>query len=65
MLALPEFRDKGIGSHLLTEARRWSQKQRLELPAVSPSDRSSPFYERSGFLRERDPLVLKIAAGNS
>jgi len=58
---LPECRNQGIGSRLLAEVRRWAKEQRLELLIVWPSDRSYPFYERSGFLREPDPLVLKMA----
>lgn len=57
---LPKFRNKGIGEGLLATARRWAEVQRLELLVVWPSDRSYAFYERAGFRREADPLVLKL-----
>lgn len=60
---LPEYRNKGIGSTLLSKARKWAEIQRLELLVVWPSDRSYVFYERVSFQRqqrEQDPLVLII-----
>jgi GNAT superfamily N-acetyltransferase len=58
--ALPEFRNQGIGSELLALALDWAQSQRFELLIVWPSDPSYRFYQRAGFHRERDPLVLSI-----
>ncbi len=58
---LAEFRDKSVGSQLLDFVTRWAKMERLELLVVWPSDRSYPFYERKGFARHADPLVLTLA----
>ena len=57
---LPDYRNRGIGTNLLNAIKEWSKEQELELLVVWPSDRSYRFYERSGFYRDPDPLVLKI-----
>jgi GNAT superfamily N-acetyltransferase len=57
---LPEYRNTGIGSRLISAVRDWATTQGYEFLAVWPSDRSYPFYERSGFHRYADPLILKI-----
>ena len=57
---LPEHRNKGIGTALLTEVKDWALRENLELLVVWPSDRAYPFYERSGYLRLPDPVVLKL-----
>jgi len=58
---LPEHRNQGVGSALLTHARHWANTQRMELLIVWPSDRSVPFYQRAGFASQADPLVLTLA----
>ncbi|WP_072550896.1 MULTISPECIES: GNAT family N-acetyltransferase [Candidatus Fukatsuia] len=63
---LPEYRNKGIGTALLSEARDWAENEQLELLVVWPSDISYPFYERFGFSRqqrEQDPLILIVSNG--
>lgn len=55
-----EFRDKFVGSTLLDFVTRWAKEENLEMLVVWPSDKSYPFYERKGFRREPDPLVLKL-----
>lgn len=55
----PEWRNHGIGQQLLEYAKQWATATGLELMAVWPSDRSFPFYQRSGFQRAQDPLVWK------
>ena len=57
---LPEHRNRGIGTGLLAAVTEWAKKENYELLAAWPSDRSYPFYERSGFRRYDDPLILKI-----
>jgi GNAT superfamily N-acetyltransferase len=55
-----EFRDKSVGSRLLDFVTQWAKDEKLEFLVVWPSDRSYLFYERKGFRREPDPLVLKL-----
>jgi len=57
---LPEHRNQGVGSALLAHARHWASAQRMELLIVWPSERSVPFYQRAGFARQADPLVLSL-----
>jgi len=57
---LPEMRDVGVGRRLLTAVREWALGESLELLVVWPSERAYAFYERAGFGRHPDPLVLKL-----
>jgi GNAT superfamily N-acetyltransferase len=57
---LPEMRNEGIGQELLEAIKAWAQEEQLELLVVWPSERAYSFYERAGFSRHPDPLVLKL-----
>jgi len=57
---LPTERDKGAGSDLLQFIKSWARREKLELLIVWPSDAAYIFYERAGFERPGDPLVLKL-----
>jgi GNAT superfamily N-acetyltransferase len=59
--ALPEVRNAGVGSRLLAAIKGWAIGESLELLVVWPSDRAYPFYERAGFRRHPDPVVLRLA----
>jgi GNAT superfamily N-acetyltransferase len=58
--ALPEVRNAGVGGRLLTTIKDWACSEDLELLVVWPSERAYPFYERAGFSRYPDPLVLRL-----
>ena len=60
---LPAHRNKGIGTALLTAVKKWALGEKLELLVVWPSDRAYQFYERGGYHRYPDPVVL-ILQGN-
>jgi GNAT superfamily N-acetyltransferase len=47
--ALPEARNRGIGSRLLRSVVDWAGEEGLESLVVAPSDRSVRYYERAGF----------------
>ena len=57
----PEYRDQGVGTELLAAVKNWALGQKLELLVVWPSERAYPFYDRSGYRRYPDPVVLKLA----
>jgi GNAT superfamily N-acetyltransferase len=57
-----DFRGKSVGSQLLDFVTQWAKDENLEFLVVWPSDRAYPFYERKGFRRQADPLVLKLDA---
>jgi GNAT superfamily N-acetyltransferase len=59
---LPEMRNSGVGDLLLSTIKTWAAELDLSLLIVWPSDRAFPFYERAGFDRPADPLVLQIAS---
>jgi GNAT superfamily N-acetyltransferase len=56
----PELRDGGLGSRMLEEVVSWARGRGVEEIIVWPSERSYPFYERAGFSRTSDPLVLYL-----
>ena len=58
---LPEMRNAGVGSQLLAAIKSWAIGESLELLVVWPSDMAYPFYERAGFRRHADPVVLRLA----
>jgi len=58
---LPAWRGDGVGAALLAAVRWYAEAEAFELLVVWPSDRAYPFYERAGFQRHRDPLVLQIS----
>jgi GNAT superfamily N-acetyltransferase len=57
---LPETRNIGVGQKLLTAIEAWARVEDLELLLVWPSERAYSFYERAGFHRLPDPLVLRL-----
>lgn len=57
---LPEMRDGGVGQRLFAGIKDWAKGEDLELLVVWPSERAYPFYERAGFKRYPDPLVLRL-----
>jgi GNAT superfamily N-acetyltransferase len=59
--ALPEVRNAGVGSQLLAAIKNWAIEESLELLVVWPSEMAYPFYERAGFHRYPDPVVLRLA----
>jgi GNAT superfamily N-acetyltransferase len=59
----PSWRNGGIGSDLVGAAIAWAGERGVEEMIVWPTDRSVPFYERAGFAKVRDPLVLRLRGG--
>jgi GNAT superfamily N-acetyltransferase len=56
----PDLRDTGLGARILEEVVKWARARGVEEIIVWPSERSYPFYERAGFSRTPDPLVLYL-----
>ena len=56
----PSHRDGGLGSRMLREVIDASRAEGFSLIVTWPSERSYPFYERAGFARHRDPLMLVL-----
>jgi ribosomal protein S18 acetylase RimI-like enzyme len=49
-----EYRNKEIGTSLLTFIKEYAIKQKCELLFVWPSDKSVSWYERNGFTNENE-----------
>jgi GNAT superfamily N-acetyltransferase len=62
---LPRHRNAGVGAALLAAIKNWALGERLELLVVWPSERAYALYERSGYERHRDPVILKLNDGLS
>ena len=58
--ALPDYRNQGIGSQLMEHVLAWAKAQELEFVILWPSERSVPYYERLGFERPDDVLLLTL-----
>jgi GNAT superfamily N-acetyltransferase len=56
----PAHRDGGLGSRMLGEVIDASRADGFSLIVTWPSERSYPFYERAGFARHEDPLMLVL-----
>jgi GNAT superfamily N-acetyltransferase len=57
---LPQHRNTGVGTALLAAVKDWSVGEDLELLVVWPSELAYPFYERGGYRRYPDPVVLVL-----
>jgi GNAT superfamily N-acetyltransferase len=56
-----QYRGKGIGSMLLSEALAWSKDKNAETVLLWPTERSKALYERHGFTPAIDFMQLTIA----
>lgn len=52
----PEFRNKGIGSLLLTKIHEWIKENRYEFVIVWPSDDSINYYRKNGYAHCSEPM---------
>jgi GNAT superfamily N-acetyltransferase len=56
----PDYRNDGLGARLLDRAIESSRAEGFSLVMVWPSEGSVSFYERAGFERGPDPMVLDL-----
>lgn len=56
----PAHRDAGLGSRMLDAIADRCRDEGFSLVFAWPSERSFTFYERAGFTRPPDPLVLDL-----
>ena len=59
---IPEMRDSGIGAALMARVQQWASDEHLEFLILWPSERSIPFYQRTGFVLDQDALVWEHPA---
>lgn len=51
-----EFRNKGIGSKLLSTINEWAKEKRYEFIIVWPSDESIDYYKKNGYVHCTEPM---------
>ncbi|WP_062104391.1 GNAT family N-acetyltransferase [Bacillus niameyensis] len=53
---IPEYRNKGIGSKLLSNINRWAKENKYEFLIVWPSDDSIHYYKKNGYSHCKEPM---------
>ncbi|MBP3950207.1 GNAT family N-acetyltransferase [Bacillus suaedae] len=51
-----EFRNKGIGSTLLSRIKEWTRVNKYEFIIVWPSDDSINYYKKNGYIHCTEPM---------
>lgn len=53
---IKDFRNKGIGSELITTINEWAVREKYEFIIVWPSDDSIDYYKRNGYKHCKEPM---------
>ncbi|VDG97746.1 Predicted acetyltransferase involved in intracellular survival and related acetyltransferases [Lysinibacillus sphaericus] len=53
---LPEYRNKGIGSHVLSSMNKWVKDNNFEFVIVWPSEDSINYYKENGYVHCNQPM---------
>ena len=53
---LKDFRNKGIGSKLLTTINEWAQNSKYEFIIVWPSNNSIGYYKKNGYIESKEAM---------
>lgn len=53
---VPEYRNMGIGSKLLSFINDWIKENEYEFVIVWPSDEAIPFYQKNGYVYNQESL---------
>jgi GNAT superfamily N-acetyltransferase len=53
---IPEYRNKGIGSKLLSSINKWIKENNYEFVIVWPSDESVNYYKKNGYTTCSEPM---------
>ncbi|PPA71013.1 GNAT family N-acetyltransferase [Jeotgalibacillus proteolyticus] len=53
---IPEYRNQGIGSRVLSTLNKWIQENNYEFVIVWPSDESINYYKRNGYVHCKEPM---------
>lgn len=57
VFVLEDFRNRGIGAHLLAAAVGYADEHGFARLVLRPSERAISFYQRAGFSRESDLML--------
>jgi N-acetylglutamate synthase-like GNAT family acetyltransferase len=55
-----QYRNKGIGTKLLNHVIEWARNSGIELLFVWPSQKSVPYYKRTGFTEKNEIMELDL-----
>ena len=55
-IPLKKYRNKGIGSRLLSRINEWVKENNYEFVIVWPSDDSVNFYQKNGYVQCTEPM---------
>ena len=53
---VPEFRNRGIGSNMLSVINKWIKENKYEFVIVWPSDESINYYKKNGYVHCTEPM---------
>ncbi len=56
VFTIKEYRNKGIGSKLLTTINEWTKENSYEFIIVWPSDDSINYYKKNGYIHCTEPM---------
>jgi GNAT superfamily N-acetyltransferase len=61
---IKEFRNKGIGSNLITTINEWAKSREYEFIIVWPSDESIDYYKKNGYRHCKEPMEFFPSSEN-
>lgn len=53
---VPEYRNKGIGSKVLSSINKWIKENNYEFVIVWPSDEAIDYYKKNGYVQCTEPM---------
>ncbi|MFA1822931.1 GNAT family N-acetyltransferase [Virgibacillus oceani] len=53
---IPEYRNGGVGSKLLTSIHKWIKENKYEFVIVWPSDEAVNYYKKNGYAHCTEPM---------
>ncbi|WP_224773402.1 GNAT family N-acetyltransferase [Metabacillus idriensis] len=53
---VPEYRNKGIGSKVLSSINKWIKENNYEFAIVWPSDEAIDYYKKNGYVQCAEPM---------
>lgn len=53
---IKDFRNKGIGSKLISAINQWAKEKKYEFIIVWPSEDSIDYYKRNGYVHCKEPM---------
>ena len=58
IVVLPEYRHKGLGTLVVTEAEQWAKELGFKTAVVESRDNKIPFYEQMGYVADYSQKII-------